>query len=103
MVSGGKVCTEIKPAFIQSNSGTPITATQFMEHLNVDFKGPLSSTTNQYLFVVIDKHFGFPFAFSCRNMTTSTVIGCFDKIFAICGTLGFIYCDNGPCIVSQQF
>ena len=104
VVSGCKVCAEIKPAFTQSNDGTLLKATQSMERLSVDFKGPLmSSTANKYLFVVIDEYSRFPFAFPCKDMTTSTVIGCLDKLFAICGTPGFIHSDNGPCFVSQEF
>ena len=84
VVSGCKVCTKIKPASTQSDNGTLIKATQSMERLSVDFKGPfLSSTTTKYLFVVIDKYSRFPFAFSCRDMTTSTIIGCLDKLFVI--------------------
>ena len=58
-----------------------------MERLSVDFEVPLLSfTPNKYLFVVIDEYSRFPFAFPCRDKTTSTVIGCLDKLFAICGT-----------------
>ena len=65
MVSGCKVCAKVKPSLTQSDNGTLIKATQSMERLSVDFKGPLlSSTTNKYLFVVIDEYSRFPFAFS---------------------------------------
>ena len=36
-------------------------------------------------------------------MTRSTVIGCLDKLFAICGTPIFVQSDNGPCFFSQEF
>ena len=36
-------------------------------------------------------------------MTTSTIIVCLDKLFAICGIPGFIHSDDSPCFVSQQF
>ena len=40
VISGCKVCGEIKPTFTQSDNGTLIKATQSMERLSVDFKDP---------------------------------------------------------------
>ena len=77
-----------------------------MERLNLDFKGPLqSNSNNNYLLVVIDEysHFHFPFVFPCRVMTTSTVIKCLDRLFALCGTAGLVHSDNGPAFVSKEF
>ena len=99
-----KTCSEVKPTFYQPEQGTLIKATQPMERLSMDFKGPLpSSTRNKYLLIVVDEYSRFPFAFPCKDMTTSTVTQCLDQIFTLCGTAGFIHSDNGPCFVSQEF
>jgi len=36
-------------------------------------------------------------------MATSTVIKCLDRLFALCGTAGFVHSDNGPAFVSKEF
>ena len=75
-----------------------------MERLSIDFKGPLpSSSNNKYLFIVIDEYSRFPFAFPCKEMTSSVVITCFDKLFTLCGTPCFVHSDNGPAFVSSEF
>jgi len=75
-----------------------------MERFNLDFKGPLQSNlNNNYLLVVIDEYSRFPFVFPCRDMTTSTVIKCLDRLFALCGTAGFVHSDNGPAFVWKEF
>ena len=99
-----KTCAEVKLTFYQPEQGTLIKATQPMERLSMDFNGPLpSSTRNKYLLIVVDEYSRFPFAFPCKDMTTSTVTQCLDQIFTLCGTAGFIHSDNGPCFVSQEF
>ena len=75
-----------------------------MERLSIDFKGPLpSNTPDKYLPVIIDEHSRFPFVFPCRDMTTSTVIECLEKLFTLCGTTGFIHSDNGSAFISHEF
>ena len=60
MVSGCKVCAEIKLLFAQGNSETLIKVTQPMKRLSVNFKGLLlSSTSNKYLLVVIVEYSQF--------------------------------------------
>ena len=99
-----KTCAEVKPMFSQRDQGVLIKATQPMERLSVDFKGPLpSSTSNKFLLIVVDEYSRFPFAFPCKDMTTSTVMQCLDQIFTLCGTPGFIHSDNGSCFTSQEF
>jgi len=94
IVSNWKICAE----------GSLIKAMLLMERLNLDFKGPLqSNSNNNYLLVVIDEYLRFPFVFPCRDMTTSTVIKCLDRFFALCGTAGFVHSDNGPAFTSKEF
>ena len=81
MTSSCEVCLELKPIFYKSK-GTLIKATQPFERLNIDFKGPLpSSTTNKYMLTVVDEYSHFPFAFPCRDTNTSTVISCLISCF----------------------
>ena len=82
-----RICAEIKPQFYRGGNNTLIKATHPMERLSIDFKGPLlSSSNNKYLFIVIDEYSRFPFAFPCKEMTSSVVINCLDKLFTLCGT-----------------
>ena len=52
---------------------------------------------------MIDEYSRFPLDFPCRDMTTSTVIQCLHRLFALCGTTGFVHSDNGPAFVSKEF
>lgn len=54
------------------------------------------------MLTVVDEYSRFPFAFSCPNMNSSTVIKCLDQIFTLCGTPGFIHSDRGPSFMSQE-
>ena len=58
-----QICAEVKPQF-HKTSGVLIKATQPMERLSIDFKGPLkTSTKNKYLLILVDEYSRFPFAF----------------------------------------
>ena len=104
VVSSCKICAEVKPKFSQGKQGTLIKAMKPMERLSIYYKGPIpSNTRNKYLLVIIDEYSRFPFVFSCRDMTTSTVVECLDKLFTLCGTPGFIHSDNGPAFISHEF
>ena len=45
-----KVCAEVKPSFHRPENAHLVKATQPLERLNIDFKGPLPSTDKKYLF-----------------------------------------------------
>ena len=98
-----KVCSELKPQFYRAETGTLIKATQPMERLSIDFKGPLKSTSrNTYILTVIDEYSRFPFAFPCPNTLSSTVIKCLDQLFTLCGTPSYIHSDRGTSFLSHE-
>lgn len=98
-----KVCALQKPQFHRPVQGVLIKATQPMERLSIDFKGPLPSTTNnKYILTVVDEYSRFPFAFPCPNMHSKTVIKCLESIFGLCGMPSFIHSDQGPSFISQE-
>ena len=67
-----------------------INTTQPMERLNIDFKGPLpSATQNKYFLTIIDEYSRFPFVFPCPNISSQTVIKCLNQLFSLCGTPGY--------------
>ena len=64
MTSNREVCLKLKPKFPPPTDVSLIKATQVFERLNLDFKGPLPSTSNnKYFLTVIDEYSRFPFAF----------------------------------------
>ena len=90
------ICAEIKPQFHRGINNTLIKATQPMERLSIDFKGPLpSSSNNKYLFIVVDEYSRFPFAFPCKEMTPSVVINCLDKLFSVYLVWHAVFCAFG--------
>jgi len=65
---------------------------QAFEHLSLDFKGPLpSSTKNRYMPTVIDEVSRFP----CSSVDAKTVISCLNRLFALFGMLAYIHSDRG--------
>ena len=97
------MCAEIKPQFHRKSDGVLIKATQPMERVSIDFKGPLkSSTRNKYLLVAVDEYSRFPCTFPCPNMETSTFIKCLDSLFSLCSTAGFVHSDRGPSLMSEE-
>ena len=75
-----------------------------MECLNIDFKGPLpSSSENKYILTVADELSRFPFAFLYSNMEFHTVISCFMQTFCLFGSCGYIYSDTGKSFISHEF
>ena len=95
-------CMKEKPRFIQS-SGTLIKATQPFQQLNIDFKGPLpSSSGNRYILTLVDEYSRFPFAFPCRDMTSQTVIKCFNQLFSLFGMPNYIHNDRAQDFLSSE-
>lgn len=97
-----ETCAELKPRFIKP-TGRLIKATQPFERISVDFKGPLPSTShNKYLFTMVDEYSRFPFAFACSDMSSSTVIKCFNQLFSIFGMPAYIHSDRGAAFMSDE-
>ena len=79
--SSCRICAELKPHFHRPQIGTLIKSTQPMERLNIDFKGPLpSATQNKYFLTIIDEYSRFAFVFPCPNISSQTVIKCLKSI-----------------------
>ncbi|XP_018022352.2 uncharacterized protein LOC108678443, partial [Hyalella azteca] len=98
-----KVCAILKPRFYRPPDETLIRATQPMERLSMDFKGPLpSATRNTYMLTVVDEFSRFPFAFPCPDMSAGTVIKCLESLFALFGMPGYIHSDRGTSFMSQE-
>ena len=98
-----KTCAEVKPQFYSPKGNTLIKSTQPMERLNIDFKGPLpTSTKNAYFLCVVDEFSRYPFCFPCADVTATTVIGCLEKLFSLFGTCNFIHSDRGASLMSRK-
>ena len=93
----------LKPQFIRTE-GTLIKATAPFQRLSVDFKGPLpqSNKGNQYLFTIIDEYSRFPFAYACRDMTSKTVVHCFNHLFSIFGMPDMVHSDRATDFLSTE-
>ena len=104
IVSSCKICAELKPQFFRSNQNVLIKATQPMERISLDFKGPVQSVNrNNYLLIIVDEFSRFPFVFPCKNTASSTVIQCLDKLFSLTGTPSFVHSDNATSFASHEF
>ena len=96
-------CSEIKPRFFTSPPNTLIKATQPMERLNIDFKGPLpSQTRNVHLFCAIDEYSRFPFRFPCQDTSSRTVINCLSQLFNLFGYCSYIHSDRAKSFLSRE-
>ena len=74
-----------------------------MERLNIYFKGPLpSATQNKYFLTIIDEYSRFPIVFPCPNISSQTVIKCLNQLFSLCGTPGYIHSDRGSSFISRE-
>ena len=104
MIESCRVCRELKPSFHKS-SGVLVKATQPLQQLNIDFKGPLpasSYSSNRYILTLVDEFSRFPFAFPCKDMSSSTVIKCFNQLFALFGMPSYVHNDRAPDFLSQE-
>ena len=97
------VCARWKPCFYTPKAGRLVKATEPMEQLGIDFKGPLSSTSkNRYLLTVIDEYSHFPFAFACTSTNTDSVIQSLNQIFIVFGMPSYIHSDRGTSFLSKE-
>lgn len=99
-----KSCAEVRPHFFTPIDGTLVKATQPMERLSIDFKGPLpSATRNVYFLCIVDEFSRYPFCIPCTNTSTSTLIASLEKIFSLFGVCNYIHSDRGSSLMSKQF
>ena len=102
MTAECETCLELKPLYHKS-IGKLIKATQPFERLNVDFKGPLpSSSSNRYILTIVDEFSRYPFAFPCKNIESSTVTSCLQQVFSLFGTASYIHSDRGSSFLSNE-
>lgn len=100
--SSCQICAEVKPRFFK-REGRLIKATSPFERLNIDFKGPLpSSSRNRYLLTIVDEYSRFPFAFPCPDMTAATIINKLKTLFFTFGMPAYIHTDRGTSFMSIE-
>ena len=98
-----RICCECKPRFHKPESAHLIKATQPFERLNIDFKGPIpSSTRNQYMLTIVDEYSRFPFAYACPDVSSKTVIRCLTQLFSIFGMPSYVHSDRGTSFMSDE-
>ena len=103
VISSCPVCLECKPRFNQVQLSKLIKATHPFERLNMDFKGPLpSSSRNRYMLTIVDEFSRFPFAFPCPDISSQTVIKCLLQLFSIFGMPAYIHTDRGTSFMSIE-
>lgn len=104
LISNCNTCSKLKPNFFKPRQTTLVKATQPFERLNLDFKGPVPSTSNnKYILNVIDEYSRFPFSFPCSDISTKTVIKCLVQLFALFGLPSYIHSDRGASFMSSEF
>ena len=103
VVNKCRICAEIKPNFHKPPNAQLVKATQPLERLSLDFKGPLpSSSKNRYILTIVDEFSRFPFAFPCSNIDARTVIACLNQLFAIFGMPSYVHTDRAATFLSQE-
>ena len=98
------VCAECKPRFYKPpESSHLIKATQPFERLNLDFKGPLPSTSkNKYLLDIVDEYSRYPFAIPCPDISAPTVFAALRNLFTVFGNPAYIHSDRGKSFMSNE-
>ena len=104
MISSCRVCAEVKPRFHKPAETHLIKATQRMERLSIDFKGPSPiASKNKYFLSIVDEYSRFPFTLPCSNMETQTVIACLSRVFTQFGLCACAHSDRGSSFMSRNF
>lgn len=98
------VCARIKPSFHKISPNHLISALSPWDRLSMDFKGPLSQTSNgnRFLLIVVDEFSRFPFAFPCKDISSTTVIKCLESLFSVFGPPKYLHSDRGTSFVSSE-
>lgn len=75
------------------------------QYLNVDFRGPLPVSKNgklKYMLTIMNKDLHFPFAYPCKDMTSTTLLNCLNHLFPISGISDMIHSDRGLNLLSTE-
>ena len=97
------ICQVCKPQFYKPLTSHLIKSTQPFERLNIDFKGPLpSSSRSKYILTIVDEFSRFPFAYPCQDVSTPTVIRCLNQLYSIFGMPAYVHSDRGPSFMSSE-
>ena len=54
------------------------------------------------MLTIIDEYSRFPFAFACKDMTSKTVIKCFNELFSCFGMPNYIHSDRASDFLSSE-
>ena len=96
-------CNECKPKFYKPPTVPLIKATQPFERLNLDFKGPLPSTSpHKYFLDIVDEYSRFPFVFPSKDVSSPSVIKCLSQLFSIFGLPAYVHSDRGQSFMSNE-
>ena len=97
-------CAECKPQFFKPKEQAHlIKATQPLERLNLDFKGPLPSTNNKRFFLnIIDEFSRFCWVFPCSDVSSNTVSKCLIELFTMFGLPQYVHSDRGSSFMSSE-
>ena len=102
VITNCSVCAKLKPSFYRPSNPPLVKATQPMERISIDFKGPLPTVSaNKYILTVVDEFSRFPFAFPCKDLHTDTVKRCLTELFSVFGQPGFVHSDRGSSFISD--
>ncbi len=94
---------KLKQNFHHPPPGQLIRSTQPFERINMDFKGPLpTSSKNKYILTIVDEYSRFPFAYPCSDISTSTVIKYLCNLFTMFGMPSYIHTDRGSAFMSSD-
>lgn len=97
------ICSQIKPRYFRPPVSSLIRSLHPFDRISVDFIGPKpSSTKNKYLLVMVDEYSRFPFVYPCADMSTLTVISCFQKLFSLFGCPSSVHSDRGAQFMSKE-
>jgi transposase InsO family protein len=104
MTASCRVCAEFKPKFHRPQApGFLVKATQPLERLSLDFKGPVPSVgKNRFFLTIIDEYSRFPFIYPCADVSAQTVISCLCQLFSMFGLPAYIHTDRGSAFMSRE-
>ena len=104
VIKSCSACAECKPQFYKSNEQAHlIKATQPLERLNLDFKGPLpSNNKNKFFLNVVDEFSRFCWVFPCSDVSSTTVSKCLTELFTTFGLPQYIHSDRGSSFISSE-